>query len=394
MLQPAKRLHDLPGTSFGIGEGEGSLASQEALRSGEPGSAASAQHLFRPLREPEHAEEPVGLVRLEHALQLAALQRAERHIDRAGKLTRGNIEPLRERFEYPVGKARFDSGDALPSVGLKQVVCHMPIMACQMAARGRAARAAGDLPAESPAFGYDAGRMTTRRHFTEPTTHYWQRFVSEEELPESVRPGDGPWRYGYPARLPDGRFLVLPIRPLHSDPTKAVASIIGNQASLEVVETLGMMLARLLAPYSPEVVVGMPTLGLAFAPVVARELGLERIVPLGYSRKYWYEEDASATVRSITTPGEAKRVYLDPNLVPLLSGHRVALVDDAVSSGATLDAPWQLVEALGAEVIACGVVMRQSDRWVATLGAERAAKVVGVFDTPLLTARSDGWVRL
>lgn len=235
--------------------------------------------------------------------------------------------------------------------------------------------------------------MTASRHFTEPTTHYWQRFVREEELPDGVRPGAGPWRYGYPARLPDGRFLVLPIRQLPTDPARAVASIIGNQASLQVVEELGVMLARLLAPYSPEVVVGMPTLGLAFAPVVARELGLDRIVPLGYSRKYWYEEEASATVRSITTPGEAKRVYLDPNLVPLLRGRRVVLVDDAVSSGATLDAPWRLVESSGAQVSACGVVMRQSNRWAATLGAERTAKVVGVFDTPLLTATADGWVK-
>lgn len=235
--------------------------------------------------------------------------------------------------------------------------------------------------------------MTTKGHFTEPTTDYWQRFVHEEELPEGVRSGDGPWRYGYPARLPDGRFLVLPIRQIAADQALAVASLISNHASLEVVEALGEMLARFLAPYSPEVVVGMPTLGLAFAPVVAKELRLERIVPLGYSRKYWYEEALSATVRSITAPDDAKRVYLDPNLAPLLRGRRVVLVDDVVSSGTTLDLPWRLVESVGAEVLACGVVMRQGDRWARTLGPDRAAKVVGVFDTPLFTAVPDGWVR-
>src|SRR5690606_20217447 len=124
----------------------------------------------------------------------------------------------------------------------------------------------------------------------------------------------GPWRFGYPVELPDGRILVLPIRQLAADPSLAVASLISNQAALEVVDTLGAMLADRLRPYEPEVVVGMPTLGLAFAPVVARELGLERMVPLGYSRKYWYEESMSATVRSITAPDDAKRVYLDPNL--------------------------------------------------------------------------------
>lgn len=235
--------------------------------------------------------------------------------------------------------------------------------------------------------------MATRGHFTEPTTDYWQHLVPEAELPDGARPGDGPWRYGYPVKLPDGRYLVLPIRQLAKDPATAVASLISNQAALEVVEALGVMIARLLAPYSPDVVVGMPTLGLAFAPVVARELGLARMVPLGYSRKYWYDETASATVRSITAPDDTKRVYLDPNLLPLIRGRRVVLVDDAVSSGATLDAPWQLVESLGAEVLACGVAMRQSERWVRTLGPERAAKVVGVFDTPMLSAVADGWVR-
>lgn len=235
--------------------------------------------------------------------------------------------------------------------------------------------------------------MTASRHFTEPTTGYWQRFVDEDALPDGSLSDDGPWRYGYPARLPDGRVLLLPIRQLAADPSLAVASLISNQASLDVIDALGVMLARLLAPLAPEVIVGMPTLGLAFAPVVARELGLGRMVPLGYSRKFWYDEAVSAPVQSITTPGGGKRVYLDPNLLPLLRGRRVVLVDDAVSSGATLDAPWQLIESVGAEVLACGVVMRQGRRWVDTLGPERAANVVGVFDTPLLRAVADGWAR-
>lgn len=235
--------------------------------------------------------------------------------------------------------------------------------------------------------------MTARVHFTEPTTGYWQRFEDEDSLRGPLRLEDGPWRYGYPARLPDGRVLVLPIRQLAADPSLAVASLISNQASLDVIEELGVTLARLLAPLAPEAVVGMPTLGLAFAPIVARELGLQRMVPLGYSRKFWYQEAVSATVRSITAPDDSKRVYLDPNLLPLVRGRKVVLVDDAVSSGATLDAPWQLIESLGAEVLACGVVMRQGRRWADTLGPSRAGKVVGVFDTPLLRAVEGGWVR-
>ncbi|HLU82126.1 MAG TPA: phosphoribosyltransferase [Trueperaceae bacterium] len=235
--------------------------------------------------------------------------------------------------------------------------------------------------------------MTARAHFTEPTTDYWQRFTAADALPEGWQAGEGPWRFGYPAVLPDGRVLMLPIRQLASDPAVAVASLIGNQASLAVSEALGVMLAGLLAMTAPEVIVGMPTLGLGFAPIVARELGLERLVPLGYSRKFWYDDALSAPVRSLTTPDGGKRVYLDPNLLPLLRGRRVVLVDDVVSSGATLDAPWRLIESLGAEVVACGVVMRQGERWNGALGPDRAAKVVSVLDTPLLQAVPEGWVR-
>lgn len=109
--------------------------------------------------------------------------------------------------------------------------------------------------------------------------------------------GDGAWRYGWPARLPDGWLLVLCIRQLPAAPTAALASLISNQGSLQLVDVLGVMLARLLAPYAPEVVVGLPTLGLALESVVARESGHEQMVPLSYSRKYWLEEAMSPRVR-------------------------------------------------------------------------------------------------
>ena len=38
------------------------------------------------------------------------------------------------------------------------------------------------------------------------------------------------------------------------------------------------------------------------------------ILVLGYSRKFWYDEELSAPVSSITSPGQVKRVYLDPRM--------------------------------------------------------------------------------
>lgn len=225
-------------------------------------------------------------------------------------------------------------------------------------------------------------------HFTESTTAYWQQIVNARAV---LRP-DPPWQFGYPARLPDGRVLMLPIRPLTSEPTHAVASLLLNQASLDVVETLGRMLAAQLVGLQADAVVGLPTLGLTLASGVARELSHTRYLPMGYSRKFWYDEALSTPVSSITSPTPGKRIYLDPHLLPLVAGKRVILVDDAVSTGTTLQAAWDLLESLGADVVACGVAMRQGRRWADRIGAQRTSRVFGVFDSPLLQAAPEGWV--
>jgi adenine/guanine phosphoribosyltransferase-like PRPP-binding protein len=223
---------------------------------------------------------------------------------------------------------------------------------------------------------------------TEATTGYWQRIVSPTDAVVSAPP----WRLGYPARLPDGRVLMLPIRALASRPDFAVASLLVNHASFEVADALAAMLAERLAPLAPDVIVGLPTLGLTLAAGVARRLGHARYVPLGTSRKFWYDEALSAAVESITTPGVQKRLYLDPHLLPLVRGRRVVIVDDAISTGSTASAPWSLLQSLGAQVLAYGVAMLQGQRWRHAIGEERSAQVLGVFECPLLQAAGDGWV--
>jgi len=229
-------------------------------------------------------------------------------------------------------------------------------------------------------------------HFTEPVTDYWQSILPRDALTDAdLSP---PWRYGYPARLPDGRFLMLPIRPFRDNPARAAASLICTQASFAVVQDLALMLAQKLMPLQADTVIGLPTLGLTFAPMVARYLGKTRYVALGYSRKFWYDEALSGSVSSITSPTPGKRVYLDPNLVPLVRGKRVLLIDDAISSGNTLKAPWDMIASLADEVVACGVVMRQSTVWRDRLGPQRTQRLVHVFDSPLLQAVPDGWAPL
>ncbi|MBP1859332.1 phosphoribosyltransferase [Rhizobium herbae] len=196
----------------------------------------------------------------------------------------------------------------------------------------------------------------------------------------------------YPATLSDARQLRLPIRPL-ADGEHALASLIVNQASFAVQDALAAQLAEKLAPFKPDVIVGMPTLGLTLASAVARAMGHDRYVPLGTSKKFWYRADLSVPMSSITTPDQTKRLYIDPRMLPLLENRRVVLVDDVISSGTSIVAGLSLLAVAGIEPVAVGAAMLQSRRWLeplAALGEHWPDTIVGVFSTPLLSKLPDG----
>ena len=224
--------------------------------------------------------------------------------------------------------------------------------------------------------------------FVTGTAGFWQALAPAASFGGRPEP---PYRYGYPARLPSGDYLVLPIRVLPGDGDRAVASLIVNHASFPVVRALADFMTALARPLDAAFVVGLPTLGLALAPLVAEGLGHERCIPLGYSRKFWYDEALSVAVRSLTTPDGGKRAYLDPNIAPLLRGRRVVVVDDAISSGATVTNVLPLLEGLGATVAGIVVAMRQGNRWRDALGPV-AGRVHGVFDSPMLAFTDAGWI--
>jgi adenine/guanine phosphoribosyltransferase-like PRPP-binding protein len=225
--------------------------------------------------------------------------------------------------------------------------------------------------------------------FTEPTVDYWQELTPDVPARFSATP---PHRYGYPVRLPCGRVLVLPLRQL-PDGRHAVASLIANQASHAVVAALADHMAAQAKRFAPEIIVGLPTLGLAFASLVAARLGQPRFVPLGYSRKFWYDDALSVPISSITTPDAGRRLRLDPNLLTLIRGRRVVVVDDAISTGTTAVAAVRLLRGIDVEAVGMVVAMKQTNRWEAALRSldGPALRVRGVCGAPLFERRDDGW---
>ena len=168
---------------------------------------------------------------------------------------------------------------------------------------------------------------------------------------------------------------------------RAIGSIIINQAPFAVLNCLCDALAERTRSLNPDVIVGLPTLGLAIAPEIARRLRLTNFVALGYSRKFWYTDRLSADVTSITSPGHTKRLNLDPNLISRLERRRAVLVDDVVARGTTLSTARQLLAPV-ADVIGAVTVMAQTEAWQKVL---TGFELRSVFRTPLFERRSNGW---
>ncbi len=221
---------------------------------------------------------------------------------------------------------------------------------------------------------------------------FWQHIDppgSHVETPE------GGHLHAYPATLADGRQLLLPIRE-RDHGRYALASLIINQASFAVVDALADELANKLREESPDVIVGLPTLGLTLAEATARRLGHARYVPLGTSRKFWYRDELSVPMSSITSPNSQKRLYIDPRMLGLLQDKRVCVIDDVISTGSSMVSALSLLGRTGITPDCLGCAMRQSTLWrqaLATASPGLENRVFSAFDTPLLKPLpSGGWL--
>lgn len=208
---------------------------------------------------------------------------------------------------------------------------------------------------------------------------FWQQF-------DAATAPTGPFADRYSAAMPDGRALTLPLRDFS---TFAVAGFIANQASFPVVRALAGWMTEVARPLGAEVVVGLPTLGQVFAPLIAENLGHANWVAPGWSRKRWYEDRLSVPVHSITSPTE-RRLWLDPRIQHRLAGRRVLLVDDVISTGASALAGLALLQAAGVRPVALLVAMAQGDRWRA--GWPNDISLRAAFATPIFRPSPAGWL--
>jgi adenine/guanine phosphoribosyltransferase-like PRPP-binding protein len=175
----------------------------------------------------------------------------------------------------------------------------------------------------------------------------------------------------------DGSLLRLPLRDYGDF---AIAGFIANQASFLVLDTLVGWIAQDIAALGVEVVVGLPTIGHVIGAGVARALGHENWVAAGTTRKLWYDESLSVATHSVTAPEHGRRMWLDPRLMGRLTGRRVLLVDDVVSSGSSARAGISLLQRAGIVPAALAVAMIQGEAW--RQHWESTIPVYAAFSTP------------
>lgn len=141
----------------------------------------------------------------------------------------------------------------------------------------------------------------------------------------------------------------------------AIINILGDT---ELVQAAATQLARLLVEKNPEILLTTEAKSIPLIHALAVMMGLPYVV-LRKNYKSYMGEALQTESLSITT-GKPQLIYMDEKDVNLVKGRRVALVDDVISTGSTLEAMEHLVGEAGGEVVARAAIFTEGDqdKWI------------------------------
>ena len=129
-------------------------------------------------------------------------------------------------------------------------------------------------------------------------------------------------------------------------------------------------------------------MGIPLAIEISRSLGLDDYLILQKTPKIHLQDAIAEPVKSITT-GSPQRLLFDRARVDSAAGRRVALVDDVVSTGASIRAALNLLRRVGAQPVAVGALLTEAGLWQEALG-EDAALVHSLGAIPVFRRAPDG----
>jgi adenine phosphoribosyltransferase len=127
---------------------------------------------------------------------------------------------------------------------------------------------------------------------------------------------------------------------------------------VEFLSRSAQLLSKKVAVFDPEVVLTAEAKSIALAYELSRWLGHERFVVARKTLKAYMGDHLSQSVKSITTSSE-QRLLLTRDELGYISGRRVCLLDDVVSTGATFRALGSMTSEAGGDVVCRAAIWKE-----------------------------------
>ena len=149
----------------------------------------------------------------------------------------------------------------------------------------------------------------------------------------------------------------LPVVPINENMSIAGFVIFGDT---DVVEACARALAEKLPPET-EVLVTAEAKSIPLIYEMAKVMKMPRYVIARKSVKGYMRNPIITTVNSITNMGKEQILVVDEHDAEFIKGKKVAIIDDVISTGSSIEAIEKLVKESGGEVIARAAVLAEGD---------------------------------
>ena len=153
-----------------------------------------------------------------------------------------------------------------------------------------------------------------------------------------------------------GYNAELPVLPL---PSGIKICFFNLHGASEMTEHCGKALAKYVSDC--DVLITAESKGLQLCHVTARELNHKYYAVARKIKKLYMQDGIHIEYESSITTGEPQKLYLSKHDVDLIKGKKVGIVDDVISTGASLKGLEALIEKAGGIVYKKAFVLAEGD---------------------------------
>lgn len=146
--------------------------------------------------------------------------------------------------------------------------------------------------------------------------------------------------------------------PLVRVAPKLKVALLNILEDTELIKAIAPKLASML-PKDTEVLLHPEGKAIPLVYEISALTGLPYVIPRK-DKKQWMLDPISTDVKSITT-GKPQQYWLDRRVVHKLEGKKIAIVDDVISTGSTLEAMENLASALNGKIVAKIAIFTEGD---------------------------------